>query len=226
MKVILPIKSGSHWASVAVSGYATPLQGAELAVGCRLKNLGNIIEPLIDEHTMGSVDQATTRLHIKAALTRNGKLPYFKIGDVRQELDSEWLDLVVRINTDLVCGHCSFVQGIDPEVLDAYPARELIQVKGGTEPYDWKVRWVESGGQIHIGRMIALKGDPVWLRISDFGHPHSPFAFESGMDMVDVSRVEAVELGLTGWRNEVEVPPCPICGDGPNSGNGDGALVN
>ena len=66
-------------------------------------------------------------------------------------------------------------------------------------------------GQIHGGRMIALKDDPVWLKISDFGHPHPPFAFGSGMDMVDISRVEAVELGLTGWRNEVKVPPCPIC---------------
>ena len=226
MKVILPIKSGSHWATVAAADYGTPLQDAELAVGCRLKNLGNIIEPLIDEHTMGSVDQATTRLHIKAALTRNGKLPYFEIGGVRQELDSEWLDLVVRINTDLVCGHCSFVQGMDPEVLDAYPARELVHVKGGTEPCDWKVRWVESGGMIHGGRMIALKNDPVWLRIGDFGHPHPPFAFGSGMDMVDISRVEAVEIGLIGWRSEIKVSSCPICDEGFNPGNGDGNTVN
>jgi hypothetical protein len=226
MKVILPIKSGSRWAIVAAADYATPLQGAELAVGCRLKNLGNIIEPLIAEHTMGSVDQATTRLHIKAALTRNGKLPYFEIGGVRQELDSEWLDVVVKTNTDLVCGYRSFVRGMDPEVLDAYPARELIQVKSGTEPYDWKIRWVESGGQMRHGRMIALKNDPVWLKLSGFGHPHPPFAFESGMDMVDVSRVEAVELGLTGWRSEVKVPPCPICDDGSNSGNDDGGPVN
>src|ERR1039457_231897 len=176
MKVILPINSGSRWAIVAAADYATPLQGPGLAIGCRLKTLGNISEPLIAEHTMGSVDQATTRLHIKAALTRNGKLPYFEIGGVRQELDSEWLDVVVKTNTDLVCGYRSFVQGMDPEVLDAYPARELVHIKNGTEPYDWKTRWVESGGQIHGGRMIALKNDPVWLNLSDFGPPHPPFA--------------------------------------------------
>jgi hypothetical protein len=215
MTVILPIKSGSRWASVAAADHGIPLQGADLVAGCRLKNLGNIIEPLIAEHTMGNADQATTRISIKAALTPNGKLPYFEIGGIHQELDTEWLDLLIKTNTDLVCGHCSFVQGMDPEVLDAYPARELVHVKNGTEPYDWKVRWVESGGKLHGGRMIALKNDPIWLKISDFGHPHPPFAFGSGMDMVDVSRVEAVELGLTNWRTEIKVPPCPICDGGP-----------
>jgi hypothetical protein len=226
MTVILPIRSGSHWVTVAPSDDAIPLQGADLVVGCLLKNLENIIEPLIAEHTMGNADQATTRLRIKTALISNGKLPYFEIGDVHQELDTEWMDLVIKTNTDLVCGYCSFVQGTDPEVLDAYPARELVHVKNGTEPYDWKGRWVESGGQLYSGRMIALKNDPVWLKISDFGHPHPPFAFGSGMDMVDVSRVEAVELGLIGWRAEIKVPPCPICDEGSNSGNGDGSPVN
>jgi hypothetical protein len=121
-----------------------------------------------------------------------------------------------------VCGYRSFVRGMDPEVLDAYPARELVQVKAGLELCDWKARWVESGGQIRRDRMIALKNDPLWLKISDFGHPHPPFAFGSGMDMVDVSRVEAVELGLTSWRDEIEVSPCPIC----DSGNGDGTPSN
>src|SRR6266404_1551722 len=126
MKVILPIKSGSRWVIVAASDYGVPLQGADSVAGCRLKNLGNIIEPLIAEHTVGNADQAATRLRIRTTLTRNGKVPYFEIGGVRQELDIEWLDMVIKTNTDLVCGHCSFVHGMDPEVLDAYPARELV----------------------------------------------------------------------------------------------------
>ena len=222
MTVILPIKSGSRWAPVAASDYATPLQAAELAIGCRLKNLGNIIEPLIAEHTLGNIDQPTTRLRIKGALTSNGKLPYFEINGVRQELDGEWLDLVIKTNTELVCGYRSFVQSIDPEMLDAYPARELVHVKGETEPYDWPGRWTAAGGKIFSGRMIALKNDPVWLKISDFGHPHPPFAFGSGMDMVDVSRVDAVSLELTGWRYEIEVAPCPICDNSSNPGDGNG----
>ena len=211
MMVILPIKSGPRWAPIAPSDYAAQLQGAELAVGYRLENLAGIMEPIIAEHWAGKADQATTRLNIKAALTPNGKLPYFEIGGVRQDIDDEWLDVVIKTNTDIVCGYRSFLQGIDPEVLDAYPAWELVKAKNGEEPCYWKARWVESGGQMHRGRMIALKNDPVWLRISDFGHPHPPFAFKSGMDMTDISRIKAVELKLTGWRSEIQVAPCPIC---------------
>ena len=221
MTVVLPIRSGLRWAPLAPPDYAAELVGAELAVGYRLKNLTNIMEPIIAEHAMGRADQVTTRLSIKAALTTNGKLPYFEVNGIRQELDSEWLDVVIKTNTEIVCGYHSFVQGIDPEMLDAYPARELIKARNGAEPYDWKVRWTESGGQLHNGRMIALKSDPVWLKISDLGHPHPPFAFGSGMDMIDVSRVDAVELRLIGWRSEIQVAPCPICDGEAESGNGE-----
>ena len=222
MMVILPIRSGPHWIPVAPSGYGAELQGAELAVGYRLKNLSNIMEAIIAEHAMGRADQATTRLSIKAALTANGKLPYFEVDGVRQELDSEWLDVAIKTNTDIVCGYRSFVQGIDPEMLDAYPARELIKARNGEEPYDWKVRWAETGGPLYNDRMIALKSDPIWLKVSDLGHPHPPFAFGSGMDVVDVSRVDAVELQLIGWRSDIQVAPCPICNSNAESGNGEG----
>src|SRR6266436_9504855 len=113
--------------AIAASDYGTPLQAAELVAGCRLKNLANIIEPFIIEHTLGRMDEPTTRLRIKAALTSNGKLPYFEIKGVRQELNTEWLDLVVHTNTSFVCGYHSFAQSVDPEMLDAYPARELVR---------------------------------------------------------------------------------------------------
>ena len=221
MMVILPIRAGSRWAAVAPSDYTAELQGTELAVGCRLKNLSDIMMPILVEHTMGKADQATTRSSIKAALTRNGNLPYFEIDGVRQELDNEWLDVAIKTNTDIVCGYRSFVQRMDPEMLEAYPAGELVKARNGEEPYDWKIRWAESGGQLYNGRMIALKNDPVWLNISDLGHPHPPFAFGSGMDVVDVSRVEAVELQLIGWRSDIQVAPCPICDSDPNSRSGE-----
>jgi len=57
--------------------------------------------------------------------------------------------------------------------------------------------------------MIALKDDPCLVESQRLRASTPPFAFGSGMDMVDVSRVEAVELGLTGWRSEINVSPCP-----------------
>ena len=44
--------------------------------------------------------------------------------------------------------------------------------------------------------MIALKSDPIWYDISAFGQPYAPFDFNSGMDLRDVDRDEAVDLGL------------------------------
>jgi len=211
MMVILPVKSGRRWAPIALSDYAARLQGTQLAGGYRLENLASIMQPIIAEHWAGKADQATTRLNIKTALTPIGKLPCFEIGGVRQDIDDEWLDVVIETNTDIVCGYRSFLQGIDPEVLDAYPAWELVKAKDGEEPCYWKARWVESGGRMYNGRMIALKNDPIWSRISAFGHPHPPFVFKSGMDMIDISRIKAVELKLTDWRSEIQVPPCPIC---------------
>jgi hypothetical protein len=44
--------------------------------------------------------------------------------------------------------------------------------------------------------MIALKNSVIWERVNLFGLPHSPFDFNSGMDMRDVYADEAERLGL------------------------------
>ena len=44
--------------------------------------------------------------------------------------------------------------------------------------------------------MIALKTDPIWTKISRFGHPWPPFDFNSGMGVRDVSRADAIRLGV------------------------------
>ena len=78
----------------------------------------------------------------------------------------------------------------------AFPAQELVRVEPRRLPRNWPAIWQARGGTLHRGRMVALKDDPVWLRISRFGHPYPPFDFNSGMGVEDVSRDEAVELGL------------------------------
>lgn len=53
--------------------------------------------------------------------------------------------------------------------------------------------------------MIALKNDPIWEEISEFGLPYAPFDYNSGMDVKDVDYDEAVELGLID-EGETEKP--------------------
>jgi hypothetical protein len=44
--------------------------------------------------------------------------------------------------------------------------------------------------------MIARKNDPIWEKISRFGEPYPPFDYNSGMWTRDISRAEAMELGV------------------------------
>lgn len=84
----------------------------------------------------------------------------------------------------------------DPDLLDSFPAQELLRVESRKATRNWRQRWSEAGGRIFDGRMIALKDDPVWLNISRFGRPWPPFDFGSGMGVEDVPRDEAEALGL------------------------------
>ena len=60
----------------------------------------------------------------------------------------------------------------------------------------WRERWKESGGKLYDGRMIALRNDPIWRKISRFGSPVPPFDFNSGMGLEEVNRFEAEALGV------------------------------
>jgi hypothetical protein len=106
------------------------------------------------------------------------------------------LGLVYDFNTTQAAEYARYVVGSDPDVLDGFPAQELIRVEQRKEPRDWVARWQGAGGQLYGGRMIALKTDDIWTRISAFGTPFPPFDFGSGMGLADVERDEAAALGV------------------------------
>jgi hypothetical protein len=111
-----------------------------------------------------------------------------------------------------------------PERMAAFPAWELVRIAtksaprnwragdGGTPPIfqgeaDMRSRWTIAGGK--PGRMIALKGDPVWGELGSSGNfddavdtDHPPFAFNSGMGWREISAAECAELGITGPDGE------------------------
>lgn len=93
----------------------------------------------------------------------------------------------------------------DPDVLEAFPAQELIRIEDRAIPRKWRERWLQAGGKLYGGRMIAAKNDPVWAKISRFGTPWPPYDFNSGMGIEDISRDEAEALGVMA-RGQI-VPP-------------------
>ena len=97
-------------------------------------------------------------------------------------------------------------RGSQPDRLAAAPAWELIRLYDRDVPRIWAARWRTAGGTpVDGGRLIALKGDPVWGELGasanfddalDTDHP--PFAFNSGMGWREITRSEADRLGITG----------------------------
>lgn len=116
------------------------------------------------------------------------------------------MDLIVRTQVDLMQGAGLQFRGQTPERLATFPAWELVRVLPVAVPRDWPSRWAIAGGK--PGRMIALKGDPVWGELGSYdnfkdalGVDHPPFAFNSGMGWREVSSSEVEALGITGPHN-------------------------
>lgn len=78
-----------------------------------------------------------------------------------------------------------------------YPAQEFLRIEDRAVPRkNWRDRWMQAGGAVYEGRMVALKNDPVWAKLSRFGTPWPPYDYGSGMGIEDVDHDEAVRLGL------------------------------
>jgi hypothetical protein len=109
------------------------------------------------------------------------------------------------MQTGMTRGYGQWVQGQDEAVLDQWPGQELYRAMEAEQPRPWAQIWSEAGGEIFDGRMIALKNDPIWTRISRFGLPYPPFDYGSRMDIRDVDRDTCIELGLI--DRDTVIPP-------------------
>lgn len=113
------------------------------------------------------------------------------------EVEKERAETIMDTAKSLFRGKAHYDSGITRGTLSAFPAQELIRICDSKTPRDWTDRWNLAGGKTFGGRMVALKDDPIWTRISRFGIPWPPFDFGSGMGIRDIDYDEAVKLGLT-----------------------------
>lgn len=117
-------------------------------------------------------------------------------GTIQDITSQPRLELIADMQVDSAYGFADYKAGQDQDALDAYPAQELIRVEDRTEPRPWLEIWDAAGGTLFDGRMIAMKTDAIWEKISRFSTPWPPFDFNSGMGLQDVDALEAQELGL------------------------------
>ncbi len=191
------------------------------------------IKEVVDDLSSGSINEADARVTLLETLRALGYTPERGFPDVPegtvppalkgtlQDLTSfRRLRLIVQTQRALMQGAGQQYRGHTPDRLEAAPAWELVRIEEKAAPRDWMARWRVAGGLIYgnitpemtrqgrvraTGRMIALKGDPVWGELGSYGNfddalgvDYPPFAFNSGMGWDEISREECVSLGVVG----------------------------
>jgi hypothetical protein len=166
-----------------------------------VQRLGDQIGELLEAKT----DPATARLAMKNFLKSIDYQPEEKDRGTIKDLSSDArINLQLKQNVESAQGYGNWVQGQADGALDAFPAQELYRLEAREEPRDWPTIWNGARGELGASStaadariaMIALKADPIWTAISEFGVPWPPFAFNSGMWVRDIDRDQAEELGL------------------------------
>lgn len=138
-----------------------------------------------------------------------------KRGSLKDLKSTRRLGLIWDMNIAQAQGYARWKADMSPEGLENEPCYELIRVKEVMDRRDWPQVWSEAGGEffggagssddypLAAGRMIAVKNDPIWTRISRFNTPWPPFDWGSGMGLRSIDRDEAETLGVLGPDDEV-----------------------
>ena len=108
------------------------------------------------------------------------------IKDIRTE---RRLGLIFDTQVRMAQDYGNWNQGMDPDVLNAFPAQRFIRVIPVKEPRDTH--------HLHENE-VQLKTDlAFWKALNqDFGNPYGPWGWGCGHDVEDVDRAEAERIGL------------------------------
>jgi hypothetical protein len=141
--------------------------------------------------------------------------PEGKPTDLQNLAGATRLGMIYDMNRDAALGRARRASGLSEGALFAAPAQELIRGRQAKIPRDWRARWADAGGPDNAApRMIALKTDPVWEKLSRFGVPWAPFDFGSGMILKNIRRAEAISYGLLESDAILKASPDPEFNDG------------
>ncbi len=144
---------------------------------------------------------------MRKALQDSGYIPEpGREGTLRDHTSRGRLGLIYDFNTTQAQEFARWKTGQADGALDAFPCQELYREEGRMVPRDWRKRWVENGGELFNGRMIARKDSPIWSAISRFKTPFPPYDYSSGMGIRDVSREESISLGVIAVGTKQEMP--------------------
>jgi len=128
--------------------------------------------------------------------------------------DATRLRLIYDMNTRMAQGEARWRRQQDPDVLNLWPAQELMPSSASKPRTDWEDRWLQAAQEAgdtlagtiadDTGRLVALKTSDIWVALSRFGVPWPPFDYGSQRRLRNVDRAEAIELKLLTADQEME----------------------
>ncbi|MBI5689248.1 MAG: hypothetical protein HZC55_04065 [Verrucomicrobia bacterium] len=198
---------------LVADGHAAVLERARFSAGVRSVQHLDVIDSGINDLVAGATDLATQRLAVKNFLRGTGYLaPEGERGGLQDLASDRRINLQLSIGVQQAQGYGWWKQGQQPDLLDAFPAREFVRVEAREVPRaDWPARWdaaraatlADGATASSSGRMVALVGHPLWAQLNRFGVEYEPFDFGSGMGVEDVARADAMELGIIGRDTQI-----------------------
>ena len=163
----------------------------------------NAARRMVADRAGGQLSASEIRRDLRKVISSTGyRPPEGKEGTLQNLYSKRRLDTIIKTNVEQARGYVRHLDGMKPGAFAAFPGQELIRVRERKEKRDWATRWKNAGGRFYNGRMIALRDDPIWERISVFGNPFPPFDWGSGMGVRAVSRRDSIALGVV-TDNEV-----------------------
>lgn len=192
--------TSEQWASVPLAIRERAFFSARVAQAHVLEGLRSRLQEMLElaRRDGTGVDRSRLRAEIRALLGA----PEGETGRITDIASRARLDLIVDFQEQDAAGYGKWKQDVgDPDLLDAFPAQELVRDQDRRQPRDWWARWGEAGAAVGwVGasrrRMAALKSSPIWAQLSRFGRPWPPFDYSSGMGLRDLDPDEARELGV------------------------------
>ena len=152
---------------------------------------------MVTDRAGGQLSASEIRRDLRKVISSTGyRPPEGKEATLQDLYSKRRLDTIIRTNVEQARGYVRHLDGMKPGAFAAFPGQELIRVRERKAKRDWVTRWKNAGGQFYNGRMIALRDDPIWERISVFGNPFPPFDWGSGMGVRAVSRRDSIALGV------------------------------
>ena len=174
---------------------------------------------MVADRAGGQLSASEIRRDLRKVISSTGyRPPEGKEGALQNLYSKRRLDTIIKTNVEQARGYVRHLDGMKPGAFAAFPGQELIRVRERKEKRDWATRWKNAGGQFYNGRMIALRDDPIWERISVFGNPFPPFDWGSGMGVRAVSRRDSIALGVV-TDNEVRDKVQELKAEKPDSMN-------